>query len=91
MEISVPQFKFEEFNNKSCCQYLIEGVVPNTIFYAGDEYVATGSMGRGDLSNRFIFAYRVVSIDKYNGILKPLEYNRHWLAVDLYPPYGPRL
>ncbi|WP_028298741.1 hypothetical protein [Olivibacter sitiensis] len=82
MEISVTIVKFEELRDKTCAQQITEGYVPHTVFYGGDEYVATGSMGRLGQGDTVVFAYKVVPLSKYKGALKPMEYSRHFLAVD---------
>ena len=81
MSIQVPKVKFDEMELLVCCQQITEGFIPKTVFFAGTEYAITGSMSNN--GDRFVFAYRVVCVYKYNGTLKPLEYSRHFLAVDL--------
>lgn len=77
MGIQVPKVKFEEMRSRICCAEIAQGYIPKTVFYGGTEYVVTGS-GRGG-----VFVYRVVDLGRYIGTLKPLEYGRHFLAVDL--------
>ncbi|MCL4639022.1 MAG: hypothetical protein M5Z89_08535 [Olivibacter sp.] len=81
MEIAVPIVKFEELRNKACAKQITEGYVPHTVFYRGDEYVATGSSSKLGLGNTVVFAYKVMPLNEYNGALKPLEYSSHFLAV----------
>lgn len=81
MKIQIPKVKFDEMQDKVCCQEITNGYVPTTVFYSGVEYVITGSLSKSE--NSEVFAYRIVSLEKYRGKLEPLEYRRHWLAVDM--------
>lgn len=80
-DIKVPRPKFEEMKRAVACNQLGDGYVSETVYFNNSEYVITGSIGSYVTGTTKVWGHRVVDLHKYEGDLKPLTNNEHYLAV----------